>query len=214
MCLRYQQNKYSSGWSFDSQLRETIFWIWRVHKWWKWRNSNINERYELSKKINEGEKYKASMLRKETCKEFSENYQTSRKWLKLLQRRLERYELSRMYQKAISTCDTRFRKKNDRRRNTRNIKQNFISAPSSSISRSECRHDWSSCWCRILIQRRTFKKISTSRSQFTKQPRWYVIEMSKLQNCFGCRLGNNVPSDASSNIRYGFSYIPVGRRSF
>ena len=56
MCLRYQQNKYSSGWSFDSQLRETIFWIWRVHKWWKWRNSNINERYELSKKINEGEK--------------------------------------------------------------------------------------------------------------------------------------------------------------
>ena len=56
MCLRYQQNKYSSGWSFDSQLRETIFWISRVHKWWEWRNSNINERYELSKKIIEGEK--------------------------------------------------------------------------------------------------------------------------------------------------------------
>ena len=93
------------------------------------------------KKSTKEKKYKASMLRKETCKEFSENYQTSRKWLKLLQRRLERYELSRMYQKAISTCDTRFRKKNDRRRNTRNIKQNFISAPSSSISRSECRHD-------------------------------------------------------------------------
>ena len=130
-----------------------------------------------------------------------------------MKRRLERNELSKMYQKVISTFHTRLRKKNNRRRNTRNIKQNLVSAPSSSISHSEC-SDWSSCWCRILIQSRTFKKISSSRSQFTKQPRWYVIEMSKLQNCFGCRPGNNVPSDASSNIRYGFSYIPVGRRSF
>ena len=75
MCLQYQQNKYSSGWWFDSQLRETILWIWRVHKWWKWRNSNINERYELSKKINEGEKIQSLYVVEEnmqrTSKELS-----------------------------------------------------------------------------------------------------------------------------------------------
>ena len=61
--------------------------------------------------------------------------------LKSLQRRLERNELSRMYQKAIDTCHTRLRKENERRRNTRKIKQNLVSAPPASISPSEGRQN-------------------------------------------------------------------------
>ena len=48
--------------------------------------------------------------------------------LKLLQRRLERNELSRMYQKPIDTCHTRLGKENERRRNTKKTKQNLVSA--------------------------------------------------------------------------------------
>ena len=48
--------------------------------------------------------------------------------LKLLQRRLERNELSRMYQKPIDTCHTRLGKENESRRNTKKTKQNLVSA--------------------------------------------------------------------------------------
>ena len=66
----------------------------------------------------------------------------------------------------------------------------------------------------INIQRRKLKQKSSYRSGFIKQFRWSVIQVSKLQNCFGCRRGRKVPSGESFKIRYGFSYVPVGKSFF